>query len=199
MAQTTGYPQMMCKEYNKNERYKIKFSRRNILDTNQNPWVDFIKGESRVNSGAMLSIINSNGNLIERSISIGDLVDCYRNLNKPEYFSCKQRKGENKNKVIGYGKIIVLKTPVFKVSEAGRQRVLKKRQKNVHAYVTGKFCDAFDGIFMPDQTFTEITYNPYDSGVFFNRITGDPIEPSINTKYAVLSGSNVYLSNFKCR
>jgi len=167
------------------------------MHTNLNPWVDYIKGDSRLNRGVMFSMINSNGNLIKRSLSVGDLVDCYRNLNKPEYFSCKQRTGENKNKVSGYGKIIILEKTIFKVSEAGRQRVLKKQQKNVHAYVTGNFCDAFDGVFMPDHTFTEITYNPYDSGFFFNRMTGETLDQSINTKYAVLSGSNVYLSNDK--
>lgn len=82
----------------------------------------------------------------------------YRNLTK-KCFSIKHR-----GKVVGYADSILIKNPVFKVNEKGRQRVIKEKQKNVHAYVT---CFESDMKVLEDtplntQEFSkEITYNPY--------------------------------------
>jgi hypothetical protein len=63
---------------------------------------------------------------------------------------------------------IFLKAARFIVSEKGRQRVLREKQKNVHAYVEGYICSrphhfSIDGCY-------EVTYNPYK---FQHFVTGD--------------------------
>lgn len=58
--------------------------------------------------------------------------------------------------VIGYSNCISLVDAKFTVSEAGRQRVLRERKKNVHACVTGT-------LRIPEEGFwdVKIRYNPY--------------------------------------
>jgi len=58
--------------------------------------------------------------------------------------------------VIGHTDCIFLVNVRFHVSEAGRQRVLKERKKNVHAYAIGT-------IKIPENVFwdVKIQYNPY--------------------------------------
>lgn len=57
----------------------------------------------------------------------------------------------------------------FIVSEAGRQRVLKEKRKNVHAFVIGELVDD-DGAFGQDADGKDlpvrVTYNPYVAGTF---------------------------------
>jgi hypothetical protein len=63
--------------------------------------------------------------------------------------------------VVGYTDCISLVDVRFHVSEAGRQRVLKERKKNVHAYAIGT-------IKVPEDVFwdVKIQYNPYKSKNF---------------------------------
>lgn len=81
---------------------------------------------------------------------------CYYNLHK-HVFSLKNMKT---NKVEHYSESVIMLNCEFKVSEAGRQRVLKEKRKNVHAGVTGcliglKMCN------IDLKELVEITYNPY--------------------------------------
>jgi hypothetical protein len=62
-------------------------------------------------------------------------VFCYRNLNKKGVvWSIRDTKT---NKVINWVENIILKDVELKVSEKGRQRVLREKRKNVHAGVKG--------------------------------------------------------------
>jgi hypothetical protein len=59
--------------------------------------------------------------------------------------------------VVGHTDSIELRDVTFKVSEAGRQRVLKERKKNVHAFVTGYLYDGKE-----ERNYDiSIVYNPY--------------------------------------
>ena len=49
----------------------------------------------------------------------------------------------------------------LKVSEAGRQRVLADKRKNVHAYVVGRLASTEPGSYS-----TKLSYDPYKSGDF---------------------------------
>lgn len=132
----------------------------------------------------------------QRLTNQNDLVDVYRNLNKKDYFSCKQRKGEFKGKVTLYAKVIILKNPTFSISESSRQRVLNKKVKNVHSFLRAEFYSASDNTSLVDvEGVTACTYNPYFSGYFFNceskkEVTNEEVK---KYKFAVLFGSNVYL------
>jgi len=62
-------------------------------------------------------------------------VRVYRNLHK-KCFSV-QEKTEKGWRVKRHATSIVLKNASFRVSEAGRKRVLKEKRKNVHAFIEG--------------------------------------------------------------
>lgn len=63
-------------------------------------------------------------------------VFVYFNLHK-KLFSIKALEGSNKGRVIAHSSSVSLKDASCKVSEAGRQRVIKEKRKNVHAGVVG--------------------------------------------------------------
>lgn len=65
-------------------------------------------------------------------------VFIYRNLHKEgNVYSIKSLEGPMKGKVIGHAHGIYLEDCQLIVSEAGRQRVLKEKRKNVHAGIVG--------------------------------------------------------------
>lgn len=78
-------------------------------------------------------------------------VKCYFNLHKKKFSV------QHNGKVILHLDKVVLLNATFKVSEAGRQRVLREERKNVHAYVIGEMQDYFE----PEGVVKDVTYNPY--------------------------------------
>jgi hypothetical protein len=94
-------------------------------------------------------------------------VFVYRNLHK----KCYSVKDWKTKKVIAHVDNIFLKDAVFKVSEAGRQRVLREKRKNVHAGVLGYWCEKISKIEGLD-----IYYNPYKHESFIVKSTEKPIK-----------------------
>lgn len=86
----------------------------------------------------------------------GRKVRIYFNLHK-KVWSIKDKKT---NLVLGWTNKIRLINCEFKVYESGRQRVLKDRKKNVHAYVDGTIASNF---YMSIRQYAcaHFTYNPY--------------------------------------
>ena len=82
---------------------------------------------------------------------------------------------------------ITLENVTFKVSEAGRQRVLREIKKNVHAFVEG-------GLVLLDETAKIqprmlVSYNPYrDIGKFYEVVSNKSIDKA---KYAVIVGRQI--------
>jgi hypothetical protein len=69
--------------------------------------------------------------------------------------------------VIGHVDRILLQDVQFKVREGGRQRVLREKRKNVHAFVVGTVVDSAFGADKDDKDLpAKITYNPYKAGTF---------------------------------
>lgn len=65
-------------------------------------------------------------------------VFVYRNLHRPGVqYSFRAVEGEHRGKVIGYASSFILADVQLKVSEVGRQRVLREQKKNVHAGLVG--------------------------------------------------------------
>lgn len=95
-------------------------------------------------------------------------VFVYFNLRK-KVFSIRAMEGEFKGLVVAHSKRVSLTDARFKVSEAGRQRVIREQRKNVHAGVVGRVCEEslIDGV--------EITYNPYLYSSFVHKASGEPI------------------------
>lgn len=89
-------------------------------------------------------------------------VFVYRNLTK----DCWSVRDEATGLVILHTKRLLLADAKFVVQEAGRQRVLREKRKNVHAGVRGSLVRG--GKMGPKfrKSCVEVTYNPYKSGTF---------------------------------
>ena len=102
----------------------------------------------------------------------------------------------HKGKVIWHADEVVLHKCNFKVSEAGRQRVLRDNRKNVHAVVEGQLCHARGtdpSVPVPSGKFTDcyrsckfqddvdvhdgdaVTYNPYRDDSFVTVEGHEPV------------------------
>ncbi len=100
-------------------------------------------------------------------------VFIYRNLHK----QCYSVRDEKTRRVGWHGEHVLVKDAIFKVSEAGRQRVLREKRKNVHAGVRGQLV-AVDNETMDDgypvnyedllfeSGWLKIRYNPYEGPSF---------------------------------
>ena len=99
-------------------------------------------------------------------------VKVYYNLRK-KCFSVQY-----KGLVIDHKDKLTLNNVEFKVSETGRQRVLREKRKNVHAYAVGDLCEEFSN--STDKTI-DVTYNPYLYSSFVNKKT---LKPVLKAKFA---------------
>jgi len=86
-------------------------------------------------------------------------VKVYWNLHR-KCFSIQQ-----KGLVVAHADMVKLSDVTFKISEAGRQRVIKEQRKNVHAYMIGTLTDELFRI----GSSHALTYNPYKVGAFVIR------------------------------
>lgn len=90
----------------------------------------------------------------------GQSVEVYYNLHK-HCFSVRDKKTK---RVVSHEQALLIKGK-FKVSEAGRQRVIKEKRKNVHAYCIGEFI-SFD---VNDvNPIHQAYYNPYTTKFFID-------------------------------
>lgn len=97
-------------------------------------------------------------------------VFVYFNLHK-KCWSVRAMEGDRKGLVILHADTLALERCTFKVSEAGRQRVLAEKRKNVHAGVIGHITEGFD----VSACTTPVSYNPYKADHFFNVSNGEPV------------------------
>lgn len=110
-------------------------------------------------------------------------VRAYRNLRSKTWtVQHKTEKGWRKLASFWH---LELRDVQFKVSEAGRQRVLREKQKNVHAFVYGTL--------EPQQVWldtanvdklTQVSYNPYRGETFYYTETQGTI---LHTEYATFT------------
>lgn len=91
---------------------------------------------------------------------IGKKVRIYWNLHR-KVWSVQDYKTK---RVISYCYFIKLSSVEFKVSQAGRERVLKEKKKNVHAYAIGTIEDYKP--FLKKDKVQGVTYNPYKYALF---------------------------------
>lgn len=92
----------------------------------------------------------------------------YRNLNKGLMFSIKQN-----GLVVDRQEVFKANGATFKVSEAGRQRAIRTKTRNVHAFVVTENINI--GETLTENERIEIKYNPFRSNTFTNA-DGVPIE-----------------------
>jgi len=112
---------------------------------------------------------------------IGKSVFVYYNLHR-HVWSIKDVKS---GLVIGYTDRIVLKDVEYKVSVAGRARVLRDKQKNIHAGCKGIVVEAN---VIADEGIA-ITYNPYKYNSFVVKCDETPV---FNDALVLLENRKVY-------
>lgn len=83
-------------------------------------------------------------------------VFVYYNLHKKLWSirDCKTRR------VIGHSNVVALTEVKPKVSQAGRERVLREGRKNVHAGLEGNLANPYEFELFPYKG-KKVTYNPY--------------------------------------
>jgi hypothetical protein len=123
---------------------------------------------------------------------LGKRVKVYFNLHKKTW-SIKDKKT---GLVIGYASWIPLKDCDLKVSEKGRQRVLREKRKNVHAYVEGTV--SFDVADKSEITHGKFTYNPYKYDSFVRFINNEPVK-LLQADYVTLRCINKKPSQTFCK
>ena len=111
-------------------------------------------------------------------------VFVYWNLNQG-CWSIKALDGEDRGRVIGHASSFEITGARFRVSEAGRQRVLREKRKNVHAGVVGELTGVMyvaNHGRMDDPVRarkikggSDITYNPYEGPHFVTKAGRHPV------------------------
>lgn len=92
----------------------------------------------------------------------------YKNLHNGKW-SMKGKDGI----VAGHADHVTMKDVQFRVSEAGRQRVVREKKKNVHAVVHGTVHHVDDAP-VPEHA-VPVSYNPYRAGHFYRKDTGEAV------------------------
>jgi hypothetical protein len=83
------------------------------------------------------------------------IVQVYKNLHK----GCFSVRNKKTGKVIAYTNAITLINCRLVVGKKGRERVLRERQKNVHAFIEGELVSLFEN--SNHKWSVEIFYDPY--------------------------------------
>ncbi|MEO0986805.1 MAG: hypothetical protein AAFY20_14815 [Cyanobacteria bacterium J06639_14] len=116
----------------------------------------------------------------------GQKARIYRNLNNGR-MSIQVKTGKSW-KVVGHVLEAVLQDVQFRVSEAGRQRVIRDQCKNVHAWGQGLLLGpAEPSIYAP----VDLAYNPYVNDSFVQRDSDNIIT---SCKFLVVRDNRVFVS-----
>lgn len=70
-----------------------------------------------------------------------------------------------KGLIVGHATSLVLENVIFRVSETGRQRVIREKRKSVHAIVRGKRVPLKRAV----QCAIRVRYNPYRDKTFVTK------------------------------
>lgn len=112
----------------------------------------------------------------------GQYVQVYFNLHK------KRLSVQNKERiVIAHVDKAVVTDAEFYVSEAGRQRVLREKCKNVHAKIRGKWVTEDVEV---DESWRRVRYNPY---LFPTFVYADNEKPLQSSSVVVIVGDQVFV------
>lgn len=118
-----------------------------------------------------------------RQIDFSQRVEIYRNLHNG-LWSVRQN-----GLVVAHLESFRLEKVSFKVLEAGRQRVLKEKKKNVHAFICGLLVESMINFITPEKEAfhlelveaSKLSYNPYKSS-YFKMINAHGEREFVNSK-----------------
>lgn len=89
-------------------------------------------------------------------------------------------------RVIGHRRTVNLSGARFVVSEPGRQRVIREKRKNVHAFVEGTLVEAVP----PTRTWRRVSYNPYFAGHFYCPDTPERVRVGASDAVSMYAAAN---------
>lgn len=114
-------------------------------------------------------------------------VRVYRNLTK-KTISIQSTKS---NLVIMYSDAVSLSNCKFTVRQKGREKVLKEKRKNVHAFVLGELDDVYKSPEGEDRRgVRQASYNPYKYDFFYDILTHEPVREA--SRVWVLSDGTIF-------
>ena len=125
-------------------------------------------------------------------------VMVYFNLTR-KCLSVKALEGERKGRVIAHADSVELVNVTFKVSQAGRQRVLREKRKNVHAGVVGTMTNVpanYSTIHIAEALYTPVKYNPYRFDSFVTAVNETPVTTAKRAIVASVNGRGAIYANF---
>ncbi len=105
-----------------------------------------------------------------RSVTVGQLVDVYRNLHTSGYSVRDAKTGL----VLVHCDSVLLHSCSFKIQESGRIKTIEQKRKRVHAWIRGIFVSADEQ--QPSDFTNIIYYNPYVTSKFWDSQTNSPID-----------------------
>jgi hypothetical protein len=117
-----------------------------------------------------------------RTINLEKPIKVYKNLHK-DCYSIKQG-----ILVVAHAERVCLKDVTFEVNEKNRQKVIKTKQKNVHAFIKG-FYDTYES--ERKDLSVEVYYNPYKTESFINKQTNRPL---IEARFVIADKNGVRAS-----
>jgi len=120
-------------------------------------------------------------------------VFVYFNLHR-KCLSVKALEGERKGRVIAHADMVMMKNVTFKVSEAGRQRVIREQRKNVHAGVVGELISmGIDEamLSLAERIYSPLKYNPYKFRNFVHAVSEIPMQSASSAVVAARQGRSV--------
>ena len=112
----------------------------------------------------------------------------YRNLHKDCFSEMKWNQEKKGYRLHSHVKDLVAHDVEFRVSQAGRRRVLETKQKNVHAFV---YCHSFAAESIQAHG-EEIYYNPYKMDSFRIKNSDEPIK---HASSIIMTGNKCYFKN----
>lgn len=124
--------------------------------------------------------------------------DTWAHLHLPRLTAWREGRGDDKvisvkklGRKIDYASAAVLTGVQFVVSEAGRQRCLRQRVRNVHAWVVGTDITQTPAAAMAadDPDLRKAIYDPWKGGAF---VDAETLRPVHTAEMALLVGKDVY-------
>jgi hypothetical protein len=106
---------------------------------------------------------------------VGLKVDVYFNLHKKVWSVKSRDRRYNYGRVIAHMSEVSVDNATFVVSQAGRERVLREKRKNVHAYVRGTLNRFRDLRMVGNGECSDLYYNPYKVDSFVDHETMEPV------------------------
>ena len=126
-------------------------------------------------------------------INSGKTVSVYYNLHR----KCLSMRV--KGVVVDHPHAVVLKNVKFRVQPAGRDKVLKEKRKNVHAFVCGQLVETY-GATIPwnngkkiFSTDFQVVYNPYKYKTFI-KDSGESIFETY--KYTLINNKEIWVGDW---